>query len=94
MLNYFSNEYFNYDEKQGTWYTSFGNTISFVAASTEINVSELNLEQAQTDKPVYLAVMAHRKQLQPILDNPHLFDPAFVNAVRILVHQYNELKIK
>ena len=51
------------------------------------------VEQMQVDKPVYLAVMAHKQQLQPILDNPHLFDPALVNAVKLLFGQYNDLKV-
>lgn len=85
---------FSYIPEAGTWFTSFRGNVAFVGCSADINLFDMTYEQAQIDKPVYLAVMASRKQLQPILDNPHLFDPAFVNAVRLLDIQYADVKVK
>ena len=48
----------------------------------------------QEDKPCYLAVMAHRSQMQAILDNAYLFDPAFVNAVSLVVSEYDRIKVE
>lgn len=89
-----SNDFFLYHAESKTWATDFIDSLAFVSCSTEINPCEMTLEQMKIDKPVYLAVMASRKQLQPILDNPHLFDPAFVNAVKLLAIQYEDLKIE
>ena len=86
---------FKYEDYRG--YTYAGNgvwgsdllgyvTVSAVSATIDAN-------RPQEDKPCYLAVMAHRSQMQAILDNAHLFDPAFVNAVSALVQKYDDLEI-
>ena len=85
--------YFDYNQKYGTWYTNFEDHLTFVARSSYHDINTMTPEQMQVDKPVYLAVMAHKQQLQPILDNPHLFDPALVNAVKLIVGQYNDLTV-
>lgn len=85
---------FAYIPQQNIWFTDFKEHPSFISCSTEINASEMTYEEAQINKPVYLAIMANRQQLQPILDNPHLFDSAFVNAAHLLAKQYEDLKIE
>ncbi|MFC2566873.1 MAG: hypothetical protein ACFNX3_00335 [Haemophilus parainfluenzae] len=84
---------FDYDPRYGIWYTNFEGNLAYVARSSYHDIKTMTLEQMQVDKPVYLAVMAHKQQLQPILDNPHLFDPALVNAVKLIVGQYNDLTV-
>lgn len=89
----YSNDFFAYDTQSKTWITSFIDGPALVSRSHEIN-HEMSREEMMTDKPFYLAVMASRKQLQPILDNPHLFDPEFFHAVNLVVNQYNNFEIK
>lgn len=84
---------FDYYPERNVWFTAFREQMSYVSCSAEIDISKMTYEQAIIDKPCYLAVMAKRQQLQPILDNPHLFDPAFVNAVRLLFIEYDNIKI-
>ena len=84
---------FDYDPRYGIWYTNFEDHLTFVARSSYHDINTMTPEQMQVHKPVYLAVMAHKQQLQPILDNPHLFDPALVNAVKLLFIQYDNLKV-
>ena len=84
---------FDYDPRYGIWYTNFEGNLAYVARSSYHDIKTMTLKQMQVDKPVYLAVMAHKQQLQPILDNPHLFDPALVNAVKLIVGQYNDLTV-
>lgn len=72
----------------GVWGSDFFGYLTFSAVSATIDDS-----RPQEDKPCYLAVMAHRSQMQAILDNAHLFDPAFVNAVSALVQKYDDLEI-
>ena len=84
---------FDYDPRYGIWYTNFEGNLAYVARSSYHDINAMTLEQMQVDKPVYLAVMAHKQQLQPILDNPHLFDPALVNAVKLLFIQYDDVEI-
>lgn len=79
-----------YYKKYGTWSIPFDTSIAFVSKSANIDPTQMSNEEILADKPFYLAVMARRNQLQPILDNPHLFDPAFVNAVRLLVIAYED----
>lgn len=86
-------DFFSYVPQFGNWVTEFKHHFTIVGCSAKIDQSKMTNEQMQTDKPVYLGIMAHRQQLQPILDNPHLFDPALVNAVRVLVMQYDDLQI-
>lgn len=85
--------YFDYNQKYGNWQTCFEGNPAFVARSSYHDINTMTPEQMQVDKPVYLAVMAHKQQLQPILDNPHLFDPALVNAVKLLFIQYDDVEI-
>lgn len=85
---------FDYNPKTNTWFTAFRNQITFVSCSANIDIAQMTYEEAIINKPAYLAVMANRQQLQPIIDNPHLFDPAFVNAVHLLAKQYEDLKIE
>lgn len=88
-----SNDFFSYNPQYATWATEFPNGLAFVSCSTQINYN-ISAEEMKTNKPVYLAVMANRQQLQPIIDNPHLFDPAFVNAAHLVIRQYEDLKIE
>lgn len=88
------NNAFEYIPEHGTWFTAFRNQVTFVSCSANIDIAQMSYEEAVINKPAYLAVMANRQQLQPILENPHLFDPAFVNAVHLLAKQYEDLKIE
>ena len=88
-----SSDFFVYSPEHNHWITEFRRCVAFVSCSTDINPTVMTPEQMQVDKPVYLAVMAHKQQLQPILDNPHLFDPALVNAVKLLFIQYDNFEI-
>lgn len=56
--------------------------------------AKIDDNRPQEDKPCYLAVMAHRSQMQAILDNAHLFDTAFVNAVSLAVSEYDRIKVE
>lgn len=85
---------FDYYPQRNVWFTAFREQMAFVSCSTDIDIKQMTFEEALTEKPVYLAVMAKRKQLQPILDNPQLFDPAFVNAVRLLFLEHDNIKIE
>ena len=87
MFNYESTENYDY-VGNALWFSGFFNYIVFSAVSATIDDN-----RPQEDKPCYLAVMAHRSQMQAILDNAHLFDPAFVNAVSALVQKYDDLEI-
>ena len=89
-MNSNSNDFFAYIPEYFTWATNFREHLAFVSCSTDMDYL---VEQMQVDKPVYLAVMAHKQQLQPILDNPHLFDPALVNVVKLLFIQYDDLQV-
>ena len=86
-------QYEFYNKETGTWTISFRDMPGMISCSTNIDMRVMTLEQMQEDKPFYLGVMARRQQLQPILDNPHLFDPAFVNAVRLLFIEYDKMTI-
>lgn len=85
---------FDYNPELGTWFTKFREQMAFISCSTDINIAKMTYEEALIHKPCYLAVMASRKQLQPILDNPHLFDPAFINAIHLLFKEYDDVKIE
>lgn len=89
-----SDDYFAFSPEYGSWATFFRNTLTYVGCSTTIDITRMSVEQMQIDKPIYVGVMARRNQLQPILDNPHLFDPAFVNAVRLVVQRYDDIEVK
>lgn len=84
-----TNDFFEFEPQYGTWNTVFRNAFAFVGCSKNIDIKNLEI-----DKPIYLSIMSHRQQLQPILDNPHLFDPAFVNAVRLVVQRYDDIEVK
>lgn len=89
-----SNNFFSYQAQYGCWTTVFRDAIAYIGCSTNIEIKPMTIEQMQIDKPIYVGVMARRNQLQPILDNPHLFDPAFVNAVRLASNYYDDTEIK
>ena len=87
MFRYESTEGYGY-EGVGIWHSAFFNYVVLSSVSATIDDS-----RPQEDKPCYLAVLAHRSQMQAILDNAHLFDPAFVNAVSALVQRYDVLEV-
>ena len=87
-------EYNFFDLKTGTYLIRFRNEAAFINYSTNIDSSDFTYEQALANqKPVYLSVMASRQQLQPVLDYPQLFDPAFVHAVRLLFLEYDNISV-
>ncbi len=88
-----SNELFMFYPEFGCWATWFRKTIAYTSCSTDIDPNRMTEEQMKSDKPIYLSVMAHHEQLKPILENPHLFDPMFVNAVRIVMQMYDRVII-
>ena len=89
-----SNDFFMFHPKFGCWATLFRKTIAYTSCATDIDPEKMTEKQMQIDKPIYLSVMARYEQLQPILDNPHLFDPMFVNAVRIVMQMYERVIIE
>ena len=88
------NDFFKYIPEGGIWATFFRDWLAYVGCAADINPNTINPDKFQTEKPVYCGFMARRDQLQPILDNPHLFDPMFVNAVRTLATWYEELEVR
>lgn len=88
MFNYESTEGYTYTGN-GLWVSGFFNYMVVGAVSATIDDS-----RPQEDKPCYLAVMANRSQMQVVLDNAHLFDPAFVNAVSLVVSEYDRIKVE
>lgn len=86
--------FFDFEPQYGGWTTIFRGTMAYISCSTNIDLNQMTIEQMKIDKPIYVGVMARRNQLQPILDNPHLFDPAFVNAVRLVVQRYDDIEVK
>ena len=89
-----SNDFFSFTPQYGCWETEFRYTLAYVGCSTTINASQMTPEQMKTDKPIYCGIMARRQQLQPILDNPHLFDHAFVNAVKLVIQMYDDIEVR
>ena len=88
MFEYKDYNDFIYDKKSGVWFIKFWNYIVFLAVAATIDAND-----PINDKPAYLSVLAHRSQMQIILDNAHLFDPSFVNAVYVLVRQYDTVQV-
>ena len=88
MFKYESTEGYTYTGN-GLWISGFFNYMVVGTVSAKIDDN-----RPQEDKPCYLAVMAHRSQMQAILDNAHLFDPAFVNTVALLVAKYDDLRVE
>ena len=88
MFEYKDYNDFIYDKKSGVWFIKFWNYIVFLAVAATIDDND-----PVNDKPAYLSVLAHRSQMQVILDNAHLFDPSFVNAVYVLVRQYDTVQV-
>ena len=87
-------EYNFFDPKTGIYAILFQDEIALINYSTKIKPNDFTYEQALANqKPVYLSVMASRQQLQPVLDYPQLFDPAFVHAVRLLFLEYDNISV-
>ncbi|ULJ69022.1 hypothetical protein MIS45_09730 [Wielerella bovis] len=85
---------FTYSPSVNLWSGTFKENLGILSCSTHIEIDKMTFEEMQTNKPVYLGVMASMEQLQPILDNPHLFDAALLTAVNALKIQYQKIKIQ
>lgn len=85
---------FVYNPDRGGWVTQFNKVLAIVRCSADIQFTPENPERMKADKPAYVAIMAHRQHIQPILDNPHLFAPEFVNAARLAANDYDALKVE
>lgn len=88
MFEYKDYNDFIYYKKRGVWGVDFWGYLVFLAVAATIDDND-----PINDKPAYLSVLAHRSQMQTILDNAHLFDPSFVNAVYAVVRQYDTLQV-
>lgn len=85
---------FEYTASHNLWSGIFKEHLGIIGCSTDIDISQMSYDEMQTNKPVYLGFMASMQQLQPILDNPHLFDANVIAAVQALKVQYDKLKIE
>lgn len=75
---------FEFHNEMGCWVGNIGKKLTFLNEATD----------EAGEKLAFLAILANRQQLQPILDHPHLFEPAFINAVRVLAMHYDNIKVE